>query len=92
MASLGGMTSLESLDLTGCRGQDGELETRVWAAIGARRAALDAAKTRVEEAESSEPDDVARQLLAEARRLREAAAELLRKAEELDTEARARRR
>lgn len=86
MASLGGLVALRKLDMTGCRGDTGVLEGKVWAAIKARRALTP------ETPEMKKPPQVTsgevERLLAEASRLRELARELLEKANELETTAR----
>ena len=84
MASLGGLTSLERMDLTGCRDHE-RLTERIWTAIRARRAAL-------EEAHGEDVDHAAERLLEEARKLRDAAERLLRRAAELERQALTRRR
>jgi hypothetical protein len=38
LASLGGLISLKKLDMSGCRGNEKELEKKVWAAIKVERA------------------------------------------------------
>jgi hypothetical protein len=37
LASLGGLVSLKKLDMTGCRGNEKELERKIWAAIKTER-------------------------------------------------------
>ena len=68
--------------MSGCRGDPGVLEGRIWEHIKARRAASVSADPEAATKERAAP------LLAEARRLRELARELLEQARELEEAAR----
>ena len=64
--------------MSGCRGDPAVLEKKIWENIKVRRAAKDAAEP------DAAANDRAAELLAEAKRLRELARELLEKARELE--------
>ena len=86
------MTKLEHLDMSGCRGEPGALEAKVWAAIRAQqkkeRGTAVKAPDVVVEVDDGDPaadgDKAAvKSLLEEARALLRKADELLRRAAEL---------
>ncbi len=91
MASLGGLTSLKSLDMNGCNGDATELQAAIWKAITARKVSLD---PEVQTPTSDTTSDTAKaraaqvkRLHAEAEKLRQMARELLDQAKRLEAEA-----